>query len=250
MIRGLLRCGSCGSAMTPHTDHRRGDGNYQVYKCHGRASYGADYCTQGVVDRATVDEAILSELNRRYLDIDETRRRLQAKRESDATLAVEALAQAERELAKADDALARIKADYKAGKITAEDWADFREELGREREAALAASERARSRNVEIDEGEIEEETLRRLAELRAVVLGEIENAPDLDARRQGLRQLFKEIIYFDGQLFPRLRVPEAPDRIVERPLGFTRQAGDPRVALDPNAAISRRYSENDGLAV
>ena len=50
--------------------------SYQVYHCAGRDRHGLHHRAQPVTDRAVIDEAMLDELGRRYLDIDETRRRL------------------------------------------------------------------------------------------------------------------------------------------------------------------------------
>ncbi len=197
MVKGLLRCGHCGSAMTPHTDRSRRNGNYQVYKCRGRCDFGIGYCPQGVVDRATVDEAILTELSKRYLDLDETRRRLREKREADAALAGEALASAERELSRADAALVRIERDYIEGKIAAEKWNRLEATLSAERDAAALAVERIQSHTIEVADSEVEEETLRRLAELREGVLHGLQNPPDLNALRTLLRQLFAQVVYW-----------------------------------------------------
>jgi hypothetical protein len=76
---------------------------------------------------------------------------------------------------------------------------------------------------LEVVDDNVTDETLRRLADLRAAVLES--KAPDVVALRRLLRQLFKEITYADGKLFPNLRVHEAPCPVDERPLGWPREA-------------------------
>jgi hypothetical protein len=101
---------------------------------------------------------------------------------------------------------------------------------------------------LEVLDDNVTDETLRRLADLRAAVLES--KAPDVVALRRLLRQLFKEITYADGKLFPNLRVHEAPCPVDERPLGWPREDDDPCAALDltPYSRINAAYSENDGL--
>jgi hypothetical protein len=144
-----------------------------------------------------IDEAILNELGQRYLDLEETRERLRARSASDAALAAEALAQAERDLMRAEDALERIRSDYKAGEITAAEWRELRGELTGEQEAAKAAVRRAKGHTTEVaGDNDCEVETLRQLAELRATVLGGVESAPSLNALRRMVAQLFASVVY------------------------------------------------------
>ena len=43
MVKGMLRCGHCGYAMTPRTDPGRKDRTYEVYECTGRRQRGVDF---------------------------------------------------------------------------------------------------------------------------------------------------------------------------------------------------------------
>jgi hypothetical protein len=56
--------------------------------------------------------------------------------------------QAERQAAKAIESLTRIRADYKAGKITADEWREFAAEGESERQAAEAEAARLRRREM------------------------------------------------------------------------------------------------------
>ncbi|HYB27861.1 MAG TPA: hypothetical protein VEF89_14680 [Solirubrobacteraceae bacterium] len=108
----------------------------------------------------------------------------------------ETLGQAERELGRAEDALARIRRDYRDGKVTADEWREFRDELEAERAAAEAARERARKRAEAVSDEDVSDEVLDRLRALRAAVLGGLDRAPDIDALRRLLRELFYSVTY------------------------------------------------------
>jgi hypothetical protein len=204
LTKGLLRCGHCGSAMTPMTRaSRAGKGKsslsrakpWEAYGCHGRIRNGEDYCSQPPVQRASVDDAILAELSNRYLDLDETRRRLRQKRQSDAALADEALTQAEAEALRATERISRVMRAFQDGYLDPADYAEQRAALIEERDGAQAQAERIRRRTVEAVEDETDE-VLRQLADLRAAVLGGIETAPGLNALRRLVRQVYDMVVY------------------------------------------------------
>lgn len=196
-VKGLLRC-RCGAAMIPRTDRRRNGETAETYRCLAR-HHDLDACDQMPVRREEIDAAMIDELDRRYLDLAATRERYAARKAADAAAAAGVLATAERELAQADDALARIRRDYRDGKISAADWSEFREELEAERSAAEAAAERARKRAAAVSDEDVSDEVLDRLRELRATVLGGLDRAPDLDALRKLLRQMFESVTYLPG---------------------------------------------------
>lgn len=93
-----------------------------------------------------------------------------------------------------------LGATTSSGRITAEKWHRLEAQLLEEREAAEAAVERARGRTTQVTEDDYEEETLRRLADLRAAVLGHIDHAPDLDALRRLLHQLLTQVVYHTSE--------------------------------------------------
>lgn len=188
--------------MGARTDPRASGTPAETYYCHGRFTKGTGHCDQTPIDRRAIDDAILNELLRRFLDLDETRARLQAKRSADVTLAAEAVTQAETEAARASERLARVVRAFQDGHLEAGDYSDQRAGLVEERDAAKAAAERARDRAAAIDEqDDASEETLRRLAEIRAAVLGQLEAAPDLPAMRRLIGQLFESVTLGDGTL-------------------------------------------------
>jgi site-specific DNA recombinase len=190
-IGGLLRCG-CGAAMAPRTY----PGGREVYRCSGRPDNKPGFCDQGAVLRRPIDEAVLSHFQQVGLDVEATRQAMRANidlrlRESEAIRE-----QAERQAQVAEDQLARVRGDYKAGKLDAADWREFRDELTVERDAATAEAEQHRARVEElvreVEESDVEANVLRLLAELRKVVAGEITDAATLDAIRAALIRLFE----------------------------------------------------------
>jgi DNA invertase Pin-like site-specific DNA recombinase len=199
MTKGLLRCSSCGSAMLPRTDPNRREGDYQVYLCDGRRRYGPDHCSQMPVARGPIDEALLAELDTRYLDLDAMRERMAASIASDSAIAAEALADADTEAHKAAERLTRVQRGFQDGYLEPDDYREQRTALLAEQEAAEAARARARDRAAVLAEArplDAEEAVLRRLGELRTTVLGGIGEAPNLNALRRLLRELFKTVYY------------------------------------------------------
>lgn len=200
MPRGLLRCGLCGSALIPRTDPNRRVAPQETYFCDGRRRWGTGYCPQLRIDRATVDGAMLAELQRRYVDFDETRDRLAAKMALDLNLATETLAQAERAALDAEANYNRVRGHYREGRIEPEVWAEERPELQAGMEAARAAVEQARDHAARVAERgpalDAEAEMFRRVADLRAAVVDGVRDAAGLNGLRRLLRHMFEEVRY------------------------------------------------------
>jgi site-specific DNA recombinase len=56
-LRGLMRCPSCGGAMTPHTA-KRGEKRYHYYRCHRGAEYRRGSCKQRMKRAEEAEEAM------------------------------------------------------------------------------------------------------------------------------------------------------------------------------------------------
>jgi hypothetical protein len=115
----------------------------------------------------------------------------------------------------AEDALQRAERDYSDGKITAGKWNRFDAKLTAERDAAAAAVKRHEERMTSVMP-DVEEGTLRRLSALRDAVLGKLDAAPDLEAVRNVLRQIFKRVVLVDVRgkygLYPDVRLEYLSD--------------------------------------
>lgn len=189
--KGLLRCGRCGEAMTPRT-WRTG---VEVYVCLGR-KHDKDSCDQMPVPREPIDESMLNELEKRWLNLAATRDRLRARRMAEAAMASEALAAARSEALRAADRLMRIQAALQDGFLEPADYAEQRASLIPQREAADAAVARIEERIASLPSDDATNEVIERLRSIRATVLGGIEKAPDLPALRKLLRRLFEMVLY------------------------------------------------------
>jgi site-specific DNA recombinase len=190
---GLLRCGQCGSAMIVRRD-RKGYGYYEAYLCGGRSA-GATDCTQGAVQRATVDSAVLAYFERVGLDVEATRRELSERANRERAELGALRGQAERELARAEERLDRVRRAFQDGVIEPGDWAEQRAQLQDELEAARQGAARLVAREAEVanEAGATEDvELLARLAELRAAIAGDVSATPDdFAATHAALRRLF-----------------------------------------------------------
>jgi site-specific DNA recombinase len=211
LTKGILRCGRCGCAMTPRTDPGRK--NYEVYQCHGRLTRGPEFCPQGTIRRHLVDEALLADLTAHWLDLDETRRRMEQRQNADLAIAREAVAQSEREAQKAADALARIERDYIDDTITAEQWTRLEATLVGERDGAASALERAQDHAHGVEQAgavvDAEQALLTHLAAIRKAVAEGIEHSPDLNALRQTIAQLFDRVELMPAPLIDSMARPD-----------------------------------------
>jgi site-specific DNA recombinase len=207
-IKGHLRC-ECGEAMTAVTKPNRSGGTYEVYTCYGRIRHGPDHCPQRPMKREVVDGAVFAYFAQVGLDVEATRQSIAEAR--DRKLAeIRALhEQAELEARRAEERLARVRRDYTDGKIDAEDWRDFRVELGGERQAARAQADRFEAQLREVERwGELkdaESETLHRVAEIRSAITGQVRDAQGLDAVRAALMRTFDHFVV--RRRMPRVHV-------------------------------------------
>jgi hypothetical protein len=106
--------------------------------------------------------------------------------------------------------------------LDVEDWQQFREELTGELHAARAEAKRLFSQEQDVRQWaelrDAEEKTWRRLAEIQAVIAGEVREAGDLDADRAGLQRTFDRFVL--RRTVPRVHVELiANSRLVIEPV-------------------------------
>lgn len=197
---GKLRCGQCGEAMTPRTNSRSG---YETYSCNGRSEHGAAFCDMPHLTRSKIDGAVYSYFEQVSLDLDETRRTIEEAQSRKLTEIRALRGEAEHEAQRAAGSLARVRRDYLEGKLGAEDWTAFRDELAAGQQAAdaeasrLAASEAAAMRDGDLVDAETE--MLERLTEIRRAIAGEVHASEDVDAVRAALTRLFEGFVIRRG---------------------------------------------------
>jgi site-specific DNA recombinase len=192
---GLLRCGECGAAMAPRTPR----GRQARYDCSNRNRPGGHTrCGMKGVLRADVDGPLLRYLETVVFDVEQTRQVIAEEHDRRSSENTALIAQAERAVTEADASLARIRADYTRGAITAEDWDGFRTELTETREAAVRELEQLTTRAEELfphgNNLNVDEEVAARLAALREAVAGEVTGAEGLAAVRAALKRCFQSI--------------------------------------------------------
>lgn len=206
---GLLHCGECGSYMRARTPK----GRQARYDCSTHDRPGGRCSMRGVL-RHDVDGPLLAYLEEVVFDVDATRQAIAEEHARRTAESAALIAQAEREVSEVDASFSRIRADYVAGKLDAEDWQSFRDELTERRTAAEAEAEQLRGRAAEVDAEaaafDADREAAERLAALRDTVAGEVTGAEGLGPIRAALARVFERItLVRDGDellLVPQVR--------------------------------------------
>jgi len=63
LLRGLLKCGSCGASMT-HTYAKRGNRLYRYYMCRSRMARGADACPTPSLPAQEIEDFVVEEIRK------------------------------------------------------------------------------------------------------------------------------------------------------------------------------------------
>jgi DNA invertase Pin-like site-specific DNA recombinase len=197
--RSMLKCPVCGGAMAPRTNRptksRPNRSIAETYVCYER-SRDKSLCSMTPLKRAEVDSAVYRYFEQVALDVDATRAQVADSRNRKLTEVRAIAEQAEGEKLKARARLEKIRGDYVEDRISAEDWISFRDELTEGLASAEAEVERLTSQLADIegwsDLRDIEQETLEKLADLRAAIAGQITDAEGVDAVRAALSRLFE----------------------------------------------------------
>lgn len=211
--KGMLRCKN-GHLMLPRTTRKQlTDGTeslYEVYICSERVRDVAT-CSMLPVKRAEVDLSVCRYFEQVGLDVAATRKQLEESRSARLTETRSLFDGAETTAARAEANLARVRSDYKQGKITARDWSDFSGELSAELEAARSEVDRLAVRLQEIEEWsasqDAERDVLAKLADIRKAMAGEINEAAGTESLRAALLRLFEGFALRELQEGERLHV-------------------------------------------
>lgn len=191
---GLLRCALCGEAMLCRS---RREGAYDYYECGGTR---LDLCDAGSVRREPLDEIVRAHFAQTAIDVESTRRHIDAARARRVTELEALLRAAEDEAKEATARLKRVKRDYLAGDLAAAEWLELRSELTLEAEAADGQKMRLQEQLVSFRSASTlsnpEKEAVRDLARLRERVAGEIPIMGDADTVNAVLRRLFDRFLF------------------------------------------------------
>ena len=177
------------------------------YECFGRLEYGVSFCDQPSIRRERVDEPFLASLLNGYVDLHATARRIEERTRSAVTLARQAVAEAEADVARIENAIATTGRDYDAGEITGRQYSAREARLTGELAGARNALERAAQHAHEAQTaglvGDAEQQLLEHLAAVRRAVADGAGDAPDLDALRNVIGQMFEAVVLIRACDFP-----------------------------------------------
>jgi site-specific DNA recombinase len=196
LVGGILRCPRCGSAMLPRK--ARAGVERERYVCRGRVEHGSGFCSQPSIRRELIDVPFLAHLLDGCIDIEAMRKRIEDRDSAAAADVRRVRDDAELELQRSDARLERVKRGWQDGVIDDAEYTAQRAELIAEREAASAAVDRARNhidRLIEAgDAGDAETRLLDHLAALKHAASAQAGNAPDLNALRNVIGDMFESI--------------------------------------------------------
>jgi site-specific DNA recombinase len=219
LVRGTLRC-VCGAAMIPRK--ARPGMERERYVCSARVGDPTTPGSHSSFRRERIDKPFLAHALDRYIDLEATKQRIADRASAAVEAANAAIAERERELASAEAMLARVRQDYREGCLPADLWAEERSELEPAVEAAKRALDQARAHSQKIAQsgpvGDAEQELLNLMGRLKRAVGDGIGAAPDLNALRNVIGELFDsvEIVAKDDgsyALRPVLRAYRLPGR-------------------------------------
>jgi site-specific DNA recombinase len=203
LVRGTLR-GVCGAAMLPRK--ARPGVERERYVCAGRIA-DPDSCSQPSIRRECIDAPFLATLLDGYIDLDATRQRIAERAQSALVDGRQAAEQAEAELGRADARLAKVERGWQDEVIDDAEYARQRADLEAQREAASAALERAQEHVEHVEQvgvpGDVEQVVLDHLAALKRAVASGFGEAPNLEARRNVIGDLFAEVQLVRSHTFP-----------------------------------------------
>ena len=208
LVKGVLRCGRCGSAMTPRK--ARPGGGRDRYECHGRVEHGRLFCDQPSIRRELVDVPFLDNLTTHYIDLAATRERIAERACDDLRMACEAVAQNEAEAQRSEARLARIQRGWQDGVLDDADYRRQHEQVSGELEAARAALERSQAHVERIEQTGVstdaEQQLLDLLAAIKRAVADGVGRAPNLNALRNVIGQMFESVVLARTDEPPLLR--------------------------------------------
>ena len=246
--KGMLRC-ECGESMIARTNSQ-GNG---YYTCARRVEHGPERCDMPHLRRAVIDAAVYRYFEQVGLDVDATRRTIEES-QSRKLAEVRALrAEAEREAQRAAERLARVRRDYTEGRLDAEDWTAFRDELSAGKRAAEAEALRlAASEAAAVSDGALldaEREMLERLTEIRRAIAGEVNASEGVDAVRAALSRLFEGFVVRRG--FPgRVHVELVSEALWIDPIVRERSVGGEALRPVLRAESASRWPVFSGIPV
>ena len=151
VLDGLdVRCRLCGGRIRPRTVHRRGRPTLHRYVCVEHEDRAT--CSMPRIPRDVIDSCIVGMFRTNLLDEEKTLRAIEKATRAALCDTERALRDAEREANLADERLTRIRRDYADGKLSADEWRGFADEIEEGRSACLAEVERLSTRASQLED--------------------------------------------------------------------------------------------------
>jgi DNA invertase Pin-like site-specific DNA recombinase len=203
--KGMLRC-ICGGTIVARAARRQSDPDSvdETYVCYNHHLDPAS-CPVKPIRRDHVDPQVFRYFERVGVDTEATRAELVSAQESRVAEILALRHEAHQEVRAADERLERVKRDYLEGRIPAEDWSEFRDDLSTELSAAQAQAVRLDEQLASIQEAgslaDLEAEVLKKLAAIRATLAGEVVDTKGVDAARAAILRLFEGFNLAEPQL-------------------------------------------------
>jgi DNA invertase Pin-like site-specific DNA recombinase len=192
LLQGGKLKSPCGGTMVCRSEY---EGHYICE----RRQHNLGECACPILPRSVVDSAIYAYFVQVGLDVEATRAQLADARNRKLAELKTLTRQAESERQQAEERLRRVRRDYADGKITAEDWSDFRGELTAELDAAKAQGKRLAERGQEtedwVDLQDAERDTLAMLSDIRESIADTNDQGEGVDAVRAALMRLFDHFV-------------------------------------------------------
>jgi site-specific DNA recombinase len=211
-LRGLLRCPSCGGAMTTHTT-KRDDKRYHYYRCHRSVDYGRHSCRQRM-ERADKAEGAMWEFVSNILK------------------------DPERILVGMDALIERKRAELRGDPDReAASWLERLAEIDQERRGYLKLAAKGRMSEEELDEALADLEETRRTAERELEAIGgRREEIEELERDREAIKASWADSVPGDlDRLTPEERnTLYLKLRLEMRPTKDGYEVTGPICSLDP----------------
>ena len=161
LLKGLLRCGPCGCAMTPAHSTRQGHQRYRYYTCVNAQKRGWQVCPSKSIPAASIEELVLAQIHQLGRDPQRLHEVLaQVRHEDDARLAELETERAglERDLVRGQGELRKLLAEVGAGAsggAVVSRLAELQERVGQvEQRIARLRTQREAVQQERLDEAE------------------------------------------------------------------------------------------------
>jgi hypothetical protein len=206
-------CGCCGGVMFAESPR---DNDAPKYQCRNRKEFGVDHCGMKPVSARVVDGAVFDVFAADLIDHHATLDQIETATKMVVADTRASLVQAEQEVARCDDRLARQKRRWRDGEITTDEFNAERHEIASDRTAAVAASSQLADRvaQLEADGSTLDAEAalVRMLDDVRDAVSVSRVDGEAILAARAAIARVVEAVVVYDDDLPHHARQLDSPD--------------------------------------